>query len=174
MSNFITTFLSLPGQARSLSVSEALFQQSDAIRHMYLVETGEIELVRHMADGQSMVLQRAKAGMMLAEASAYTSHYHCRADVVADCLLYQVPVQTFLGYLGSNNEFAMQWGQYLAKSVQKARFRSELLTRKTVAQRLDAWLAAGNSLAPKGQWQGLAKELGVSHEALYRELAKRR
>lgn len=174
MTDFITTFLALPGQGRVLTASTTLFHQGDDIKHMYLVRSGEIELVRHMADGQSMVLQRATADMVLAEASAYTSHYHCRADVVADCDLYQVPVPVFLNHLAEQREFAMQWGQYLAKSVQQARFRSELLTRKTVAQRLDTWLADGKPLPAKGHWQGLAKELGVSHEALYRELAKRR
>ena len=174
MSDFISTFLTLPGQARELTASSTLFHQGDAINYMFLVRTGEIELVRHMADGQAMVLQRAGAGMMLAEASAYTNHYHCRADVVQDSLVYQVPVQDFLAHLENNAGVAMQWGKYLAKSVQQARFRSELLTRKTVAQRLDTWLADGKSLPPKGHWQGLAKELGISHEALYREFAKRR
>lgn len=174
MSDFITTFLTLPGQAKEITAASTLFHQGDGIIHMYLVEAGEIELVRHMADGQAMVLQRASSGMMLAEASAYTSHYHCRADVVQDSRIYQVPVQDFLAQLENNAHFAIQWGRYLAKSVQQARFRSELLTRKTVAQRLDTWLADGGSLPPKGQRLGLAKELGVTHEALYRELAKRR
>lgn len=174
MSDFITTFLTLPGQVRKLTASSTLFHQGDAINYMFLVQAGEIELVRHMADGQAMVLQRAGGGMMLAEASAYTSHYHCRADVVQDSRIYQVLVQDFLAHLENNASIAMLWGKYLAKSVQQARFRSELLTRKTVAQRLDTWLADGRSLPPKGHWQGLAKELGVSHEALYRELAKRR
>jgi hypothetical protein len=43
-----------------------------------------------------------------------------------------------------------------------------------VAERLDAWLGGERALQEKGTWQDLAAELGVSREALYRELAKRR
>ncbi len=43
-----------------------------------------------------------------------------------------------------------------------------------VADRLDAWLCEGHLLPNKGRWQDVASELGVSREALYRELARRR
>jgi hypothetical protein len=44
-----------------------------------------------------------------------------------------------------------------------------------VADRLDAWLAAGEGKLPaKGEGRGLAAEIGISPEALYRELARRR
>jgi len=46
---------------------------------------------------------------------------------------------------------------------------------KTVAMRLDGWLAMNEGgVPPKGRWREVAAEIGVSPEALYRELAKRR
>jgi hypothetical protein len=44
-----------------------------------------------------------------------------------------------------------------------------------VAARLDAWIASndGNVLG-KREWKIVASQIGVSPEALYRELAKRR
>jgi hypothetical protein len=46
---------------------------------------------------------------------------------------------------------------------------------KTVAERLDAWLALhDDGLPPKGQRLRVASEIGVTPEALYRELARRR
>jgi hypothetical protein len=42
------------------------------------------------------------------------------------------------------------------------------------ADRLDAWLEEGNRTPERGRWQEVAAELGVSREALYRELALRR
>jgi hypothetical protein len=42
-------------------------------------------------------------------------------------------------------------------------------------RRLDAWLEFnGSSLPQKGNWHTLARELAVSPEALYRELARRK
>lgn len=50
-----------------------------------------------------------------------------------------------------------------------------MLSLKTVAERLDAWTAANQGAPPiKGEWKTVAVEMGVSPEALYRELAKRR
>ena len=59
--------------------------------------------------------------------------------------------------------------------MQAARFRSEILTRKTVSERFDAWLGLpGNGLPPRGEWKTVAAHIGVSPEALYRELSRRR
>ena len=44
---------------------------------------------------------------------------------------------------------------------------------KRVSARLDAWLSL-RPLPPKGEWAMLADDLGVTREALYRELARRR
>jgi CRP-like cAMP-binding protein len=63
---------------------------------------------------------------------------------------------------------------HLANAVQEARLRAEIRSLRTTAERLDAWLGEGRALPVKGQWQDLAGELGVTREALYRELAKRR
>ena len=48
------------------------------------------------------------------------------------------------------------------------------LSLRTVAERLDAWIAASGRYPAKGEWKTVAAEIGNSPEALYRELAKRR
>jgi len=63
---------------------------------------------------------------------------------------------------------------HLALEVQRARANSELLSLKTVAARVDAWVTLNHgTLPPKGQWRQVASEIGVTPEALYRELARR-
>jgi CRP-like cAMP-binding protein len=72
-------------------------------------------------------------------------------------------------------EFAEAWAIHLAGEVQTARFRSEVVALRTVASRLDAWLAwRGDLIPPKGVWKQIADQIGVTPEALYREMAKRR
>ena len=51
--------------------------------------------------------------------------------------------------------------------------RAEILALKTVAERLDAWIAWHEQRPAKGKWRHVAEEIGVSPEAFYRELAKR-
>ncbi len=49
------------------------------------------------------------------------------------------------------------------------------MTMKNVAARLDAWTAwHGEATPSKGERKFVAHQIGVSPEALYRELAKRR
>jgi hypothetical protein len=54
------------------------------------------------------------------------------------------------------------------------RQRAGLLSMRTVRERLDAWLSFGGSLPGRGGWRSLADDLGITPEALYREIARRR
>ncbi len=67
------------------------------------------------------------------------------------------------------------WDAHLARELMSARQLTELLSRRTVRDRLDGWLQLhDNALPEKGTRTDLADELGVSNEALYREIASRR
>ncbi|MFW6077468.1 MAG: Crp/Fnr family transcriptional regulator, partial [Hyphomicrobiales bacterium] len=80
----------------------------------------------------------------------------------------------FLSALADDPALAASWSAILARGVQAARLRAEIRSLPKVAERLDAWLGEGNSLPEKGRWQDLAAEIGVTREALYRELSRRR
>jgi hypothetical protein len=48
------------------------------------------------------------------------------------------------------------------------------MSLRTVSERFDFWLAWNEGCLPeKGLWKNIAEEIGVSPEALYRELAVR-
>jgi CRP-like cAMP-binding protein len=142
---------------------------------MYFVLTGSVLLVRHQNDGSALVLQRAGPGSILAEASLYSGTYHCEAvaSVTTDIRVYAKA--GFKKTLANSTEFSNVWANYLAQELQRSRLRAEILSLKTVAARLDTWIAWNGGNAPeKGEWKLLASEIGVSPEALYREIAKRR
>ena len=121
----------------------------------------------------TLVLQRAGAGQMLAEASAYSDSYHCNAVATAPSRVACLPKQTFLSTMAQDPSCAALWATHLAREVQIARTRAEIRTLPRVADRLTAWLADGNTLPPKGRWHQVAMELGITREALYRELSHR-
>jgi len=92
-----------------------------------------------------------------------------------DAVIRAVPVRRLEEALVEEPQLARAWTRHLALEVQRARAKSEVLSLKTVAARLDAWVALNHStLPPKGQWCQVASEIGVTPEALYRELARRR
>lgn len=157
-----------------LAAGGVLFRSAAPVSEMFLVNLGQIHLCRHTVHGAKMVLQRAMPGMVVAEASAYSGSYHCDAMAATDCIVLAAPKPVFLSALASDPDLAANWAATLARGVQAARFISEIRSLPKVADRLEAWLGEGNSLPQKGHWQDVANELGITREALYRELARRR
>lgn len=147
-----------------LSVGEATF----------LRRAGRVQLQRHTPHGARLMLQNAGPGTVLAEASAFSERYYCDAVVTKAATLAALSKSAFLVAMRDKPELAWSWSAMLACSVQAARVRAETRSLPKVAERLDAWLNEGHSLPDKGHWQDVAAELGVTREALYRELARRR
>lgn len=159
---------------RHLQPGEALFFAGDPVRQLALITEGRVHLLRCTAEGASVILQAAGPGDVLAEASCYSARYHCGAEAALPSIVRLLPIGTFRKALRDDPGLAESWAAYLARSVQAARLRAEIRTLRKVSERVDAWLGEGRALPEKGQWQDLAAELGVTREALYRELARRR
>ena len=157
-----------------LASGQMLFAAGKSVTDIYMVRSGRVHLQRHTTHGAQMVLQNALPGAVIAEASAYSTRYHCDAVAAEESVVAGLPKARFLSALADEPALAESWSALLARSVQVARFRSEIRSLPRVADRLDAWLADGNALAEKGRWQEVAAELGVTREALYRELSRRR
>ena len=167
-------FEGIRGQALSFAAGEHVFQLGDAVRQIHFVQSGSIFLIRHQSDGAALVLQRAQAGSVLAEASLFSDRYHCAAVAQTPATTWAVSRLEFRKRLAASGEFSLAWSQHLAHEVQRARLHAEIVSLKTVAARVNAWEAWNGPLPPKGEWAGIAVQLGVSPEALYRELARRR
>lgn len=157
-----------------LAPEETLFAAGEDVTDIFMVRSGKVHLQRHTTHGAQMVLQNAGPGAVVAEASAYSSRYHCDAIAAEESVVAALPKQRFLLALADDPALAAGWSALLASSVQAARLRSEIRSLTRVADRLDTWLGEGNALPQKGRWQEVAAELGVTREALYRELSRRR
>ena len=131
-------------------------------------------MIRDTESGLRILLCRADPGSGLAKASAYSEAYHCDGTAVGPALVRSVPLSLFRARLDGNLGLAGVWAARLAHGLQGARMNAAIRSMRTVEERLEAWLAGGKPLPPKGQWQNLAETLGVTREALYRELSKRR
>lgn len=161
-------------QRRRLPRGVRLFHQGDPVHALFIVAAGQVALYRHLEDGSELILHRASSQTVIAEASVYSPHYHCSAVAEEDCQIAEISKPAFLSLLDGDRYIATAWAAHLARTLQSTRQQCEILRRKTVAERLDGWLDLhGGTLPPKGQWKSLAAEIGVSPEALYREIAKR-
>lgn len=175
MSESIVTLLSrLPSRSRQVAAGATLFRRDDPVTQVFLVHRGLIHLVRLTEQGSPVVMQRAGEGMFLAEASIFGDRYHCDAVAVEDTELLAVARADVLAAM-TDPGAAQALARHLAAEVMRMRSRAELLSLRTVGERLDAWLALNDGRVPaRGRQRHLAEVIGVTPEALYRELARRR
>lgn len=162
------------GRSICLQEDDYLFFAGDPVISMYQLEEGQIDLLRHTSSGSVMIMNRVLGGCVPAEASAYSKVYHCDAKARSLSRVRAISVDLFLQRVEQSDRLRHEWSAHLAHELQQSRFQAEIRALKTVAQRLDAWMGINGDLPPKGSWQEIAELLGVSREALYRELARRR
>lgn len=174
MSDLIAAVTRLPGRELRFAVGETLFHLGDRVRLLHIVREGSVHLIRHQEDGSALVLQRARKEAVLAEASLWATTYHCDARAETAAVTWVVGRDEVRRQIAGDPILAAAWAGHLALEVQLARLRAEILSLKTVAARLNAWLTWNGSLPRKGERSFLALEIGVSPEALYREIARRR
>jgi CRP-like cAMP-binding protein len=123
--------------------------------------------------GGEIVLQRTRNGF-IAEASLDQSAYHCDAIAVVPTELLAIPRLAFNEALNVAT-FRQQWIGHLARELRRVRAQTERLSLKTARERIlhfsetegeDGTIVLTQS---RKDW---AAELGLTHEALYRTLAR--
>ena len=168
-------FQGIPARELHFGAGQYLFHLGDPVKVIHLVKEGTVHLARRQAEGSSVILQRAGPGSILAEASLYSDKYHCDATALSPTRTLVFSKDDLQSLLRKNPEFGDLWARHLARELQRTRMQAEILALKTVAERLDAWMAWSDAGFPrKGEWKIVASQIGVSPEALYREIAKRR
>ena len=154
-----------------------VFRKGDAVRAVFLVLDGEIRLSRFAKDGGEIALHRAGRGEFFAEAALNTPRYHCNAIASQASTLLAFPASKVRELLDKDPEFAHQWVALLARQLHAARARLERLALKSAAERVLHYLHTEGKgprceVALVGSIKDLAKALGLTHESLYRTLAR--
>ncbi len=153
---------------------ERLFITGKSPEWMFYVVTGEVTLERTGLQGESVVLQRTRLGFV-SEASLKTDKYHCDALAISETNVIKVPIKALAAALDRDPDFASRWISMLNTEVKRLRLHCERLSMKSVKDRV---LHLIHTEGKNGQYpvntglKSLAGELGVTHEALYRTLAR--
>ena len=163
----------LGASLRSIEAGTNVFRRDDTVRAVHQVASGQVRLTRHVADGRTLILQRAGPGELLAEASLFADRYHCDAVAEGAVQLLTLDREMLRVRLAERPDILMALTGRFAREIQRLRARLELAGLVRVADRLDAWLALHGDREGR-PWRDVAIEIGVSPEALYRELGRRR
>ena len=162
---------------RNVPAGQSLFRAGDKTVGLYEVLRGTLRLVRYDRSGREAILQSASAGDTLAEASLYASTYHCDAIATTDAVVRLYPKAPLLAELKRDPKFAQAFTAMLAQQVMGLRTRLERRNIHSARDRIRHFLAVnvgpdGRTVALSGTLKDLAADLGLTHEALYRTLAR--
>ncbi len=161
-------------QAEDFAANTALFLTGEQPRWMFFVLTGEVVLERHGMDGQQACLQRCQSGFV-GEASVTSSRYHCDGRTTLSTRVTKVPIQALRQALKNDVAFAERWIAMLSREVRQLRLQNERLSLPKVQDRL---LHLIETEGTDGRYaltcsvKDLAKQLAVTHESLYRAIAR--
>jgi len=154
-----------------------VFRKGDPVRAVFLVLEGEVRLSRFAKDGSEIALHRAGRGEFFAEAALSSPRYRCNAIATQASTLLEFPAVKVRTLLATDHEFSHHWVALLARQLHALRARLERQALKSAADRVLHLLHTEGSgphceVVLTGNVKDLAKELGLTHESLYRTLAK--
>lgn len=155
--------------ARNLRQGEVLFRQGDESRAIFYLGGGCVQLVRHTENGEDIVIHRALAGETFAEPSLFFEQYHCNAIVIEDAEFVSIDRNAILEAMGRGSAFAFALCARFASQVQTYRRRLEIQAIRSADERVFAAIADGML---GREIKSFAAEIGLTHEATYRALAK--
>lgn len=157
-----------------LDAGDTLFRRGDRPKAMFCVLAGEVRLLRRSSEGAEIILQRSRGGFF-AEASLESKAYHCDAEATTAGRLLAFPIRAFREALESDAAFRNVWMTQLAREVRRLRARCERLSlhgaEARILHAIESEGAAGTLLLAQSR-KAWAAELGLTHEALYRTLAR--
>jgi CRP/FNR family transcriptional regulator, dissimilatory nitrate respiration regulator len=162
---------------RKLRAGQTLFRAGTKTVGLYEIAAGKVKLVRVDRRGREAVLQAAGAGDTLAEASLFSPTYHCDAIAMTTAVVRLYPKAILLGELRRDPELLQAFAAMLAQQVMTLRSRLERRNIHSARDRIRHFLAIkvdadGRTVRLPGTLKELAADLGLTHEALYRTLAR--
>jgi CRP-like cAMP-binding protein len=162
---------------RTLAGAETLFREGDQTFAIFSVRRGRVRLVRHLADGSPVLLYIAHDGDTFSEAALFSPIYHCNAIADVDSEIEIHPKDILSRSLAEDPQAARTFMAHLARQVMDLRSRLEIRNIRSAKERVIQFLLLeGNEMDRKVTFarplKDIAGDIGLTHEAFYRTLAK--
>jgi CRP/FNR family transcriptional regulator, dissimilatory nitrate respiration regulator len=162
---------------RRLAAGETLFRQGDKTFAIFAVEQGCVRLLRQTIDAKAVVLHTAHQRQLFAEAALFADTYHCDAVAAVASCVRAYPKRELRAAFRADPAVGERFAAVLARQVHALRARLEERNIRSARERIlhHVALAAGPDGRTMHLWGSLidvAAEIGLTHEVLYRTLAK--
>ena len=166
----------LKPKSLSLDKGESLFTQKESVVNIYHIQSGRIKLNRNTIDGTPLILHIGQQGETIAEASLFSSYYHCSAVATLNSEIQYVNKETLLQFLDNNPDEMKVLLSIFAGQVRDLRAINEIKNIRSANERILAFirnnLDPNRKMALDSSLKDIAHKIGLTHETLYRELKK--
>jgi CRP/FNR family transcriptional regulator, dissimilatory nitrate respiration regulator len=174
---WITAAIRAAGIERTLNAGQTLFRLDSRVAGLYEVVSGKIRLVRVSPAGSEAVLFVATASDTLAEASLFSTTYHCDAIASTKATVRLYPKAAVLAEFQRNPKVAQAFMAMLAQQVMSLRTGLQRRNIRSARDRVRHYLALNvgadkRTIVLTTTIKDLARDLGLTHEALYRTLSE--
>lgn len=159
----------LPLTTKKLTKGQTLFRQGDKTLAMFLLQKGQVKLVRHNDNGDQIIIHQAQSGETFAEAALFSRYYHCDAVMIEDSEIQTIDKTQILTKMQQDAKFSLALSAHFARQIQTLRRRLEIQSIRSADKRI---LTAMSEGLLDADIKTFASKIGLSHEATYRGLAK--
>lgn len=169
-------FARLKTQSLSIDVGDKIFKQGESVSNIYYIKTGKIQLIRNTIDGTPVILHIGHQGETIAEASLFSSTYHCSAVAYSASNVLSVKKLELLNFLENNPEAMMGLLAVFSRQVRDLRALNEIKNIRSAKERILSFIKynanENKEMSFRTSLKGIAHEIGLAHETFYRELKK--
>jgi CRP-like cAMP-binding protein len=141
----------------SLKRKDTLFNENDAVRGLYCIQSGKVKLFKTTIDEKQQILNVVEPGYLLGHASLFTQRPHTfTAEALEDCEVCFWEQEGFLSILQTNASVTLKLMKQLSAALNRSEDQVLDLAYKTVRGRFSAFLLT------------LMKKFGVLENNAYR------
>lgn len=169
-------WLGITPALKTLASGQALFRQGARTSGIFRLSTGSIRMQRCTSGGTVVTMHTARPGELFAEASLFSPRYHCDAIAQTESRVLIYARAQVLRAFNENPSALITFSAGLAQRLQSLRQLMEIRQVRSADERVLQYLQShcdvhGGWSAP-GTLKQWAEELALTHEALYRTLAR--
>jgi CRP/FNR family transcriptional regulator, dissimilatory nitrate respiration regulator len=162
---------------RVVKAREALFLQGTPARDLYVVDRGRVRLLRHTATGHALTLHVAQGGELFAEGALFSETYHCDAIADEESSVRSLGKTQLIRHLSKSPALSLELLERVTHQLHRARALVELRAIRSAEERVLHHLllslpSGAREVVFRRPLTEVATEVGLTHEAYYRCLAK--
>jgi CRP/FNR family transcriptional regulator, dissimilatory nitrate respiration regulator len=162
---------------RALAPGQVLYRQDDRACAIFVLETGQISIIRRNPGGKTILLRVVSPGESFATAALFSEVYGNEAVAEISSQVHVYPKQALLATLQQRPDLAESFIGSMAKQIKTLENRLELRSISSARERVIRYLAIhaqfGETIVKfNTPLKDIAHDLGLSREVLYRTLAQ--